>query len=151
MTLVFLIGIFKDFEQLRFFRLSTNSNSYESPVWNPAIYKLLSKKLFSVNGGWSPWVMKQCTRQFCGGHIFDWRNCDRPRPMFGGDNCEGQSRIFYTNTTCGANPDLCPTIATGMISLERHSYMCASSPLCEDLPFKLKNSSSLHFRSCSVR
>ncbi|XP_064611675.1 A disintegrin and metalloproteinase with thrombospondin motifs 18-like [Liolophura sinensis] len=51
--------------------------------------------LEAVNGGWSDWgVWSECSRT-CGGGVRQRdRRCDNPRPLYGGEPCNGISRSY---------------------------------------------------------
>ncbi|XP_077993473.1 A disintegrin and metalloproteinase with thrombospondin motifs 18-like [Glandiceps talaboti] len=48
-----------------------------------------------VNGGWSDFTdFKECSRTCGGGVMYKERKCSNPRPQYGGQFCEGESRVY---------------------------------------------------------
>ncbi|KAM4605879.1 A disintegrin and metalloproteinase with thrombospondin motifs 18 [Discoglossus pictus] len=48
-----------------------------------------------VNGGWSDWSdWSECSRHCGGGVTYQERNCNNPKPQYGGKFCQGSSRIY---------------------------------------------------------
>ena len=44
-----------------------------------------------VNGGWSSWIREPCSKTCGGGMQNLTRECNNPRPLCGGNSCNGDS------------------------------------------------------------
>ncbi|CAD5123995.1 DgyrCDS12301 [Dimorphilus gyrociliatus] len=56
-----------------------------------------------IDGGWSDWSSPDCSKSCGGGKKIFERNCDNPKPQYGGKNCEGDSQKIED---CNQSP--CP-------------------------------------------
>ncbi|XP_069073092.1 A disintegrin and metalloproteinase with thrombospondin motifs 18 isoform X1 [Pleurodeles waltl] len=69
-----------------------------------------------VNGGWSDWSKwSECSRNCGGGVTYQERQCNNPKPQYGGKFCQGSSRIYQL---CNIQP--CPPN-----SVEFRAQQCA--------------------------
>ena len=55
----------------------------------------------AVHGGWSAWNVGYCSKT-CGGSGVrtDWRACNSPPPLLGGDHCHGPASRTMPCYTC---------------------------------------------------
>ena len=54
-----------------------------------------------VDGGWSNWLIGNCSKSCDGGNKTKTRTCNNPAPSCGGSNCIGES---VETMECNTNP-----------------------------------------------
>ena len=67
-----------------------------------------------VDGGWSNWLVGNCSKLCDGGNKTKTRTCNNPAPSCGGSNCIGES---IETVECNTNP------CVGMYTLHTFIYI----------------------------
>ncbi|XP_069841669.1 A disintegrin and metalloproteinase with thrombospondin motifs 13 isoform X2 [Dendropsophus ebraccatus] len=91
-----------------------------------------------VHGVWSSWSgFTSCSRSCGGGVIVRKRQCNNPRPAFGGRDCEGLS----------LHAEMCNTQACNTTQLEFMTQQCSAT---DDKPLYLSQGQASYYRWTSV-
>lgn len=92
------------------------------------IIECITQTACPINGSWSYWgAWSECTKMCDGGTTTRRRECNSPKPQYGGKECEGEA---YASTTCNdwTCPDLPPNF--DITQCNETTYMCLSEKQC---------------------